>query len=141
MVASPVEFMSVEGKTHKQAHEPAVTDYCTIETTSVGAGMGKVKQAYLASVRISCSVQPHVIDVRVCKFVRGGGEPNVDLLGKVDSLRVAFAMVGDHVANGFAHRAGVHKLVRINAGNRAACHVAHIVRTCKQTGLVFRIGH
>jgi len=41
--------------------------------TPFGGGM------YLASLRVFCSVQAHIIDVSVCEVISGGGQPNVDL--------------------------------------------------------------
>ena len=57
-------------------------------------------QLYLSSLRVLGSIQAHVIDVRMCKVVSGGGQADVDLPGQVHQLRVALAVVGDHVVNG-----------------------------------------
>ena len=68
-------------------------------------------QLYLSGVWVLGSVQTHIVDVRVCKVVSGGGQADVDLPGQVHQLRVALAVVGDHVVNGCSSKPQVSQSV------------------------------
>ena len=58
------------------------------------------QKLYLARLRVLGSIQADIIDVRVCEVIPGGGDADVDLAGQVDQLRVALAMISNHVVNG-----------------------------------------
>lgn len=66
----------------------------------------------------------------VGKIVSGRGHGNVDFAGQVGQFWVARPVVGHHVVDGLAQGAAVHVLVRVDARNRAASEVAHVVHAC-----------